>query len=212
MTAQFVSSGAVSTAGGGSTITVALPSTVTQGNLLLILADMSGRSFTSITNSYTQIVTSNPAPALWVGFKFAGASETAPVLTASSSMTSGSAVMVQYSGVTGSTYDVTGTISNNTGTSITAASITTTANYDLVLSLFGSQAIAATWTEPSGTSAVVNSPASTSLNGLLIAQELFPTTGVTGTRIASISASQGLSGVLVAFKANPPTSFFFMMN
>lgn len=217
MTIAYVNAGTVSTAGGNSTITVALPATVTQGNLLIVFAAMSGRSFGSITQSYTEIDSRTTSPAFWIGYKFAGASETAPVLSASGSMSSGSAVIVQYSGV--ASLGTLGTKSSATATSLATNTLTTTVADERVLSFYQGNYIAAnttfTWTAPGSTTARVNSAQTSSSNGLLIVDELQATAGTTTARTATISSSAILAAVAVSFKptASSATSgdFFFLM-
>lgn len=217
MAIAYVSAGTVSTAGGNSTITVALPATVTQGNLLIVFAAMSGRSFSSITQSYTQIASRTTSPSLWIGYKFAGASETAPVLTANGSMSSGSAVIVQYSGV--DSLGTTGTISSATATTLATNTLTTTVADEQVISFYEGSYVAANttfnWTAPGSTTARVTSSQSSTSNGLLIVDETQATAGTTTARTATVSSSAILAAVAVSFKPTVSAvtngNFFFMM-
>lgn len=218
MAIAYVNAGTVSTAGGGNSITVALPASVTQGNLLILFASMSGRTFSSVTQSYTQIVNRTTSPSLWIGYKFAGASETAPVLTASASMSSGSAVIVQYSGV--ASLGTTGTVTSQTATSVGTNSITTTVADEQVISFYEGNYLASnvtfTWTAPGSTTTRVNSAQTSTSNGLLIVDEVKATAGATTSRTASWSNSTIVACVAVSFKPSTTTSstngdFFFMM-
>lgn len=216
MAIAYVNAGTVSTAGGANNITVALPASVTQGNLLILFAALSGRTFSSVTQSYTQIATRTTTPTFWVGYKFAGASETAPVLTASGSLTSGSAVIVQYSGV--ASLGTAGSGNSSSSGSVTTNSITTTVADEQVISFYEGSYVGApvafTWTAPGSTTTRVNSAQSSTSNGLLIVDEVQATAGATTGRTASVSPTTTIACVSASFKPSVVATngnFFFMM-
>jgi hypothetical protein len=132
-------------------------------------------------------------------------------------MASGSAVMVQYNGVTGTTFDAAGTIATTTGTSLTATAVTTTATWDLVLSLFtGGGSTSTFFSGPVGATPRVVNIGTAGSNGLLFTDQLQEAIGTTGTKTATISTSASIAGVVVAFKGsgappqNPSNFFVFM--
>jgi len=97
-------------------------------------------------------------------------------------------------------YNAIATVATGTGTTATTNSQTTTYANDYVLSIYAiANGAAVSFTAPAGTTTRTNSAATTTLEGLLVVDELKATAGATTTRSATLSASVAWAAVSVSF-------------
>jgi len=194
---SFINSGTVAT---GANPSPALPSGWQQGDLLLIVAGSTTVYSATPPTGYTQAAreASTGFGGLAVWWKAAGSSESAPALTNAS--TTSKAVMMAYRKVNTSATDKISAIGTGGSGSASAASVTTTANDDLVLHMWTcTTGTAGTWTNPSGTTVRVNSGNTTTLVGILTDDEDQAAAGATTARTGTTNHSIGVCGVTIAF-------------
>ena len=200
MAISFVAAGAVAT---GASPSVALPTGWSQGNLLLVTT-ISG-SLVTTPSGWTRIGNTS-APGIFTYYKIAGASETAVTLTGAG--TSATSVMVAYSGVLSN--DVNATQKSGSSTSASTNTLTTTNNYDVIISIFGiASGGSSTLSTPTGTTSRSNTSATISFGGLLIVDEIQNTSGTSTSRISTLSPSN--TWWTEAFSFSPTTGDFFRM-
>jgi len=197
---SFINAGTVTT---GANPSPPLPSSWQQGDLLIVVAASTTVYGSTPPTGYTQAAreatTGFGSLAVW--WKAAGSSESAPALTNASSTSK--AVMLAYRKINTSATDKVSAIGTGGSGTASAASVTTTANDDLVCHFWSSttSSSAQTWTNPSGTTQRVNSggAASSANCGILTDDEDQATAGATTARTGTNNRSIGVCGVTVAF-------------
>jgi hypothetical protein len=191
MAITFVSAGAVVT---GSNPTVALPAGIAADDLLLIVT--SGISTPATPTGWTLLSSQSAGQFITVLYRYAGSTNAAQALINAGGSTK--AVMLAYRG-TGA-FQVVPAYTIGTGTTATPNTLTTTYANDFVVSIYASaqQATVANWTPNGSTTSRVNSSNSSTIKGLLIADELQAAAGVSTARGATLSASNTWSSVAIA--------------
>lgn len=190
MAISFVGAGTVQT---GSSVTLAVPTGVVAGDLLLIISTSVGS--TSAPTNWTVVTNSTNATAILS--KIATSSESSVVVGIGS--TAASAVMVAYRGV--GYVDVIGTTSSGTSTSPATNSLTTRFANDWVLGFYSvTNGTAVTWTAPASTTARVNQAGSNSFRGILLVDETQAVAGASTARTATLSTSRSWASIAIALK------------
>ena len=205
MAISFVAAG---TAGTGVNPTVGVPTGYAASDLLIIFVTSTVTPTTP--TGWTGIVNYAVVPRLFACYKIATASESSVTITAANSTTN--AVMLAYRGASG--YDVIGTGSNASSTTISTNSLTTTKANDFVISFYGGTAASLnTWTAPASTNTRFNVSSNGTVRGLLIVDELQASAGASTSRTATSSASTFLSASSISIYPTVTNngSFFFLM-
>jgi hypothetical protein len=191
---------AVGTGVTGANAVVPLPTGWALGDLLVIQV---GNGTISTPSGWT--VAAASAGNVYVFYKIAGASESSVTLSGGSSTTSGA--MLAWRGIAGLDV-VAANVQTGSSTAPATNSITTTAVNDLVISFYGSASSpAATWTAPGSTTTRRNLASTGTVSGALIVDENQINAGATTARTATLSTSDGWTGVAVSFKQTPAWTF-----
>jgi hypothetical protein len=191
-----------------STITVTKPTGTALGDILLAVvsgnSNALGHPLISPPASWTLLdstsnVSNYTTSTYW---KTAGPSEPANYTwTFDRGMSNSSAAVSAYQGGA-NTIDGHSGQKNAAATTCQAASITTTLANDLLVYMgMVCSTGTATFTVPGGFTSRVSFGSSTSVDGLMVADEAFATAGPTGAISATISSSQPNSGFLIALGA-----------
>jgi hypothetical protein len=186
MAISFVAAGAVVT---GTSLSVPVPAGYVKDDLLLIV--LSDRAVIAAPAGWTTALSTT---SILVFYKFASSVETAATL--SGTVTLSKAVMLAYRGV--GAIEIVPTITTGTGTTATTPTLTTTYANDFVLSIFGCASSVTSFSNPSGTTTRINSAATAAVRGLLIADELKATAGVSTARSSTLSASRAWEAAQIA--------------
>lgn len=190
MAISFVAAGSTTF---GANPTIAVPSGIAAGDLLLIVT--TGTATPTTPTGWTLLSAQGASQFITILYKYASPSEASVALTLAGTTTR--AVMVAYRG--GGAFQVVPTYTTGTGTSATPNTLTTTYANDYVIDIYGSAGgITASWTANGSTTARVNASITTTINGLLIADELQAAAGVSTARTATISSSNAWSAVAIA--------------
>ena len=178
---SFVAAGAVVT---GQNPTVPVPAGIQPGDLLVLVENSTNGTNNTPGGWTAASATTSLTPMVGVYYKTAGASEGSVALNNNANST-GIAVIVAYrvpgtfrldAAVASGSWNRTGT------TSVTTPSITVKQVDDLVLSIYGVTASASTLTADAATTARVNVSSTSTVDGVLIADEDQATTGATTGR------------------------------
>lgn len=181
MALSFVSAGSEAT---GANPTVTVPGTYAAGDILLLITCGSANSTTP--TGWTLVGTKEGAGQfICVYQKYAAASESSVAVTQAG--TTSKAVMLAYRG--GGAFEVIPAFTTGTGTTATPSSLTTTYANDFVINIYASANVAQTWTANGSTTSRFNSAATSSVRGLLIADETQAAAGASTARGATLSTS-----------------------
>lgn len=185
------------TAATGASPTVGLPTSHASGDLLILV--VASNNSISTPAGWSVGVANTSSPRLTIFYKVDGGSESAVNLTAAGSATH--AIMLSYRGTNATPLDVLGTTGSGTGTTATTNSLTTLTNAAVVISAFGVNTNAATWTLPvTGCTTRYDGGGVASVRPLLIVDEIKTTTGATTARSVVSSASTAWQAHGIAFK------------
>ena len=188
---SFVAASAVVT---GANPTVAVPTGFAAGDLLIINVT-SNNSATSTPSGWTAVATQVGSQSITVFWKYAITGQTSVALTNASATTK--AVMLAYRSAVG--FEIVPAFTTGTGTSATPNNVTTTQTNGYIVRIYADvSGAAATWTAPASTTSRVNSASTTTVQGLLIVDELQAAIGVTTTRTATISTSRTWAAISIA--------------
>jgi hypothetical protein len=190
MAIAFVAASAVVT---GADPTVAIPAGYAEGNLLVLVT--TGTATPTTPTGWTQRYAQGAGRFVTVLTKYAGSTEASVALTLAG--TTSKSVMLCYSGA--GSYDVVGTVATGTSTSAATVSQTTTYANDFVISIFARTTTASTFTVPASTTSRVNSSSSTSINGLLLVDELQAAAGASAVRTSTLSVSGAWAAINISF-------------
>jgi hypothetical protein len=197
MSWSFVNHGTVAT---GASPVPGMPASFIAGDILLIVATSKTAYSATPPTGYSNLTRQTSAPMLSVWYKIATGSETSPTLT--NSDTSSCAVILAYRGL--AAFDAQSTVATGTSTSpSTTNHATTTAANDLVLSIYGGSTTSSStgaWTANGSTTNRVSSTDTTSLTGLLVADETQAASGASATRQATQGKSVAWQAITVAFQ------------
>jgi hypothetical protein len=200
MAISFVAAGAVGT---GANATAALPAGIAAGDLLIITT--TGTATPTTPSGWTQRFAQGTGRFLTVLSKVATASESNVVLTQAG--TTSKVVMVAYNGVGG--FSAAGTVNTGTGSSASTSTFTTTIANSYVVSLYSRvNSATSTFTTPASTTSRVNSSSSSSINGLLLVDELDAVAGVTTSRTTTLS--NGDNWATYAFSLAPTENRYWV--
>jgi hypothetical protein len=193
----------------GASVTVAVPAGVQAGDLLII-STVGGSTAITIPTGWSTLVT-QAAGTVWIMttlYKFATASETSVALNTNST---GQSAMIAYRGVSAINAIAAFNGTNNSA-SPTTPTLTTTAANAWVLSFYINQSGSGrTWTANASTTARVTASTTTALVGMLVADELKASTGLSTARAATISAASNWSAAAVALTPTPdPTTRYWV--
>jgi hypothetical protein len=187
MAISFVAAGTVVT--GGTSLSVPVPAGYAKNDLLLIV--LADRAVIAAPAGWTTAISTT---SILVFYKFASSVETAATL--SGTVTLSKAVMLAYRGV--GAIEIVPTITTATGTTATTPTLTTTYANDCVLSIFDCASSPTTFTNPSGTTTRINSAATSAVKGLLIADEIKATAGVSTARSSTLNFSRAWDAAQIA--------------
>jgi len=178
---SFVAAGAVVN---GQNPTVPVPTGIQPSDLLVLVGATTNGSNNTPAGWMLASATPSSTPMIGVYYKLAGASESS-VAVNNGSNTTGRAVMLAYR-VNGSfrldAAVASGSWVRNSSGSITTPAITATQVDDLVLSIYATTSVASTLTPDAATTSRVNSSSTSSLAGLLVADEDKASAGATTGR------------------------------
>jgi len=184
------------------TYSVTLPAGVQTGDYLLLF--VANASYTINTTGWTLKVADYSGFRMFVYCKFAISGEGSVSITQSNN--NGTYSVLAYRGV--NDIDVISTLVDVTSTSISPASITTTAPSDYVINFYaGGLGTPATWTPPTGPTTLMNVAASSTVRGALIVHELQAAKGANTIRTATVSASSQMNNVTIALSSTPGGKF-----
>ena len=186
---QFVGASPIVT---GATPTVAVPAGYQSGDLLMIFTahDLNTPA------GWTLVTGANNPTSCFV--KIATSNESSVVMSGGSA--SNVTAMLAYRDVSSATPDAVGVVTF--GVAVLSAgtqSVNTTQAWDLVLSLFSTDATAATLTPPAGISNRILSNPTASLYGLVVSDELQASVGATAVRTMQASVAESIYTVTIAF-------------
>src|SRR6187200_2816128 len=195
------------TATGATSVSVTKPTGVQANDLLVAHVMVTGNVTASIAGSGWTAITSGTAAnqATQASFyRIAGGSEPASYsFTWTGSQAAAATVTAYYGVLSSSPFDVFSAIaSTNNTTSVTAGTLTTTANDDIVLAFFGS-ASNSTYTPPGGWNER-GDIGTTGISGS-VADEIKVTAGATGNVSATSTVSARVWGHQAAFKVDNVT-------
>lgn len=193
----FRSAGTAAT--GSGTITPGLPTGWQQNDILLFVAYVPGSAPTATPTGYTATNTGSVGGQLCIWYKIAGASETAQSITTTGAPDS--SVIAQVYAYTGenTTTPINVQASGNTA-SLTTTSITTTVTNTVIVSIFGANNTAATWSAPANTTARATNNPTSSIGGILLVDETQTSAGATTARTASGPTGSPLSNFALALR------------
>jgi hypothetical protein len=197
MAISFVGAGAVAT---GASPAVAVPAGTAQGDLLLLV--FSGTTipafFTSISQAWVQLVTQGTGQFLTVFYTYSQGATQPATVTLSVAGASTKAVVLAYRDA--GAFETLPAFTVGTGTTVTPNTLTTTYANDYVVSIYADalNATPATWTPNGSTTSRVNSANTSTVTGLLIADELQAAAGVSTARAATLSSSASWSSLAIA--------------
>lgn len=198
MAISFVAAGATAN---GSAPTVALPSGVTAGDLLLLQVVTNG----TLTTPAGWALATNTGTNQVVLYKFATASETSVTLSITSG-TGSSSTMVAYRGVYGVDVAASRTVNS---TSIATSSVTATYTNSYVVSLYGDAASAGAWVSaPAGTTTRATFAPTGVYRGALIVDELQAAAGATTARTATATSSGNMYASSVVLISTPAVTYY----
>lgn len=189
MAISFVAAGTVAT---GANPTVGVPAGIAAGDLLLLVN--TGTTTPTNPTGWTRLSAQGAGQFITIAYKYASASETSVAVTQSGTTTK--AVMLAYRG--GGAFQIVPAYTTGTGTTATPNTLTTTYTNDYVISMYACASGGVTnFTANGSTTSRVNSGGTSTLRGLLIADELKATAGVTTARAATLSASRTWASVAI---------------
>lgn len=170
-------------------VSVATPAGYQAGDLLVVVGNLSGASGLPIATGYAPSgwfsmfpTATNQLSMIW--YKIASASEPGVALFLTEGMTAGAAMFCYR----GAQLDVVGTYQLSLAvSSIATASVTTRAANDYVVSVYGAQINARTWTAPGSTTTRLTANPTAFDGGILVVDELQATEGASATRTASVT-------------------------
>jgi len=194
MAISFVAAGTVGT---GTNPNATVPAGIQKDDLLLIVT--AGSATPTTPTGWTQLAAQGAGQFITVLFKFATASESTVNLTQSG--TSSKAVMVAYRGAGG--VEVRPAFATGTSTTATPNTLTTTYANDYVISLYACALNTTTFTPNASTTSRVNSAATASIRGLLIADELQAAAGTSTARAATLSTTRSWSAFAIGIIEAP---------
>lgn len=181
MALSFVGAGTVVT---GANPTVGVPAGVQAGDLLMIIT--CGSTTTSTPTGWFLLSAQGVGQYVTVLYKYASSSESSISLSNAGSSSTRS-VMIAYRG--GGAFQVLPSYTSVPSGSIAPNTITTTYNNDYVINIYTSPNSLSTWTPDASTTSRVNASANGGAYGLLIADELQSTAGISTARSASRTGS-----------------------
>jgi hypothetical protein len=191
MAISFVAASAVVT---GANPTLAVPAGYAKNDLLLIIT--TGSATPTTPTGWTQLAAQGASQFITVLYKYAAATEASVAVTLTGA--SSKSAMLAYRGA--GAFQLSASFLTGTSTAPSTSTTTTTYANDYVVSIYANLSGAArTWTANVSTTSRVNSSTTTTINGLLIADELQVATGVTTARAATLSLSSAWSGLQIAF-------------
>jgi len=192
MAISFVAAGTDVTPSGGN-LSIPVPSGVAAADLLIAVVTTGAITVTTPTGWTQLFFYQTAAPYTYIFYKYASASETTLVIATAS--TQAKAVMLAYRG--GGAFQVVPTVATGTGTTATPNAVTTTYANDYIISLYTTSNAAATWTANGSTTSRVNSAATASFNGILVADEAQDSIGSSTPRGATLSVSRAWVAVAI---------------
>ena len=203
MAISFVGAGTVVT---GSNPTVGVPSGALVNDLLLLVVTASVTPATP--TGWARLAAQGSGQYITVFYKFLAPGETdASSFSLTMTSTAARSVMVAYRGASG--VEVVPAVTAGTGTTMTPNTVTTTYANDFVISIYAcGTGGATTLTRNASTTQRSNTSGATSTNGLLIADELKATAGVSTARAATLSVSRAWSSLAIGIVESPRTVYW----
>lgn len=191
MAISFVAASAVVT---GANPTVSVPVGYQESDLLIIIT--TGTAAPTAPVGWTLRAAQGAGTFTTVYTKFAIGLETSVALTIVGTTTK--AVMLCYRGV--SATNIIGTFGTSATTSVATVSQTTTQPNDYVISIFAGAAAAGqgSITAPASTTSRLNSGGSSTINSLLVVDELQATAGASTARTATFSGASTLASLSIS--------------
>lgn len=191
MAAPVLSTAAASTYAAATAATVALPPTLVNGNLLIVVVSTRGTNnsftLTDVDPTWKPVFqTASAQCEIW--WKFVNGTEGASVAVSWGSSAAAVAFAMQVSGVQNLGVPIEATVqASTTSTNITMTALTATMNTDLLITVFVAN-VATAITVPGSMTSILGSTTGNSrcVNG---ATETLSASGTTGTRVATVGSS-----------------------
>lgn len=203
-------------AGGSTSLSIAMPTGVVQGDVMVMAVTARGTQATITPptgwTSLQKHATTGTIITQQMFWKQAGAGEAGPYVWTLSTSGKASGVILAYTNTAPSSpIDVSGGQANSTASAtITAPTVTTTVANDMLVGFFG-EANSATYTATTMTTLQASSfstgGTATTRTGTAGADQLLGAAGATGTKTATTGTTSSVNiGQVVAIKPNPATS------
>jgi hypothetical protein len=195
---SFIGAGAVGT--GSTSVACAVPSGYAAGDILIIC--LNTYNFSATTPTGWTAASSNGNYAKFY-YKTATSSESTVTVTVTGFS---SGVMICYRSLSG--FDSASTLNTGASTSATTNTLTTTANYDLVVSMFGVDASKSGYTQstPSGTTLRASVAPSVITPGFIVVDEAQAASGTSTARTSTLSVSNAWGALAISFTQTSATT------